>query len=196
MHCCWWNQSDQNLIHSIEITFLIDLDNLDQLKQTARTGSMRPKVEIHQNTVSMGLQSKPNNLKMSIIYFPISQCSRMYSRYQNMFVGLACFCQGPMVKTSLFDSACHAACSWYQWYTVPWQRVRDAPRKRARKSRQGNVPAGNRARDWWQKNVRTWIGSKKVRFLICRRVKDTRNNMKVKWGPSCLWAVCLIHSFC
>ena len=51
MHCCWWNQSDQNLIHSIEITFLIDLDNLDQLKQTARTGSMRPKVEIHQSTV-------------------------------------------------------------------------------------------------------------------------------------------------
>ena len=130
------------------------------------------------------------------IYFPISQCSRMYSRYQNMFVGLACLCQGPMVKTSLFDSACHAACSWYQWYTVPWQRVRDAPRKRARKSRQGNVPGGNRARDWWQKNVRTWIDSKKVRFLICCRVKDTRNNSKVKCGPSCIWAVCLIHSFC
>ena len=32
-------------------TLLIDLDNLDQLKPTARTGSMRPKVEIHQSTV-------------------------------------------------------------------------------------------------------------------------------------------------
>ena len=73
------------------------MSSVPSFKIVLRNSRMRlQKIEIHQSTLSMALQSNPISERQSEFRFSlITQGSRMYSRYQNY---LCCATQGLMVR--------------------------------------------------------------------------------------------------